>query len=85
MKWFSMVFFLKLLISVAFADVPATFSYQGILTDSLGEPVEDDMYAIQFRIYDDSTTTSPLWESNGFIPKQTTNGLFIHVMVSLKI
>jgi hypothetical protein len=68
--------------SLASADVPATFSYQGILTDSLGEPVEDDIYAIQFRIYEDSATTSPLWESNGFIPKQTTDGLFNHIMGS---
>ena len=68
--------------SSAFADAPSTFSYQGILTDSLGESVADDIYAIQFGIYKDSVTTEPLWASYGFIPKQTTDGLFNHILGS---
>lgn len=64
------------------ADVPGLFSYQGILKDSEGQPVEDDVYAIQFRIYDADTEGSVLWESTGFIPIQTNDGLFAHVLGS---
>jgi len=39
--------------SVAEADeVPNILNYQGHLTDSLGEPVPDDQYALTFTIYD---------------------------------
>ena len=64
------------------AEVPATFSYQGILKDFEGQPVEDGVYAIKFSIYDAETEGSVLWESEGFIPIQTTNGLFQHILGS---
>ena len=65
-------------VSFSVAGGLVSFSYEGMLTDSLGEPLEDSVYAIQFSIYEDSITTSPLWSSNGFIPRKTTDGRFYH-------
>jgi hypothetical protein len=63
-------------------QVPRQFSFQGILKDSLGNPVADDVYAIKFRIYDDSTAGNILWETSGFVPVQTSHGLFQHILGS---
>lgn len=68
--------------SISPAELPLTFSYQGTLIDSLGEPVPDDIYDIQFRIYEDSGATTLLWSSKGFIPKKTKNGRFYHTIGS---
>ncbi len=43
------------------AQVPRTLSYQGVLTDSLGNPKPDGTYNFTFRLYDASTGGSPLW------------------------
>jgi hypothetical protein len=58
--------------------VPHLISYQGRLTDSLGNPVPDDEYLATFRIWSDSTSTSPSereWISPD-CPVQVTDGLF---------
>ena len=70
------------LLPVSYAEVPPAFSYQCILKDSTGAPVEDDVYAIKFAIYDDSVAGSALWETAGFVPIQTRDGLFTHVLGS---
>lgn len=64
------------------AAVPHQFSFQGVLKDSLGNAVADDVYAIKFRIYDDSTAGNILWETSGFVPIQTSHGLFQHILGS---
>jgi len=64
------------------AEVPHLISYQGILKDSTGEVVEDNVHALKFSIYNDSTEGLLLWESEGFVPLQITNGLFQHVLGS---
>jgi len=43
--------------SSAIAAVPLLISYQGILTDSLGDPVADGAYMIKFIVWDDPTAT----------------------------
>jgi len=68
------------LLPVSYAEVPPAFSYQGILKDTAGAPVEDDVYAIKFAIYEDSVAGSLLWETSGFVPIQTRDGLFEHVL-----
>ena len=71
-----------ILFSISNAEVPHLISYQGILKDSTGEVVEDNVYALKFSIYNDSTEGLLLWESEGYVPLQITNGLFQHVLGS---
>ena len=64
------------------AEVPKQISYQGVLKDSAGAPVADGVYAIKFRIYNDSVGGSIFWETAGFVPVQTSKGLFQHILGS---
>ena len=45
------------------ADIPRLISYQGHLTDDLGDPLPDGSYNLSFGIYSDSTGGAPLWSS----------------------
>jgi len=65
---------LALVPSVAEGDDPKLINFQGLLRDGSGNPVVNGVYVIRFRIYDDSTAGSNLWEE--FDDVQTTNGLF---------
>jgi hypothetical protein len=59
---------------VAIAQVPSTISYQGILTDSEGQLVEDGSYNMHFRLYSGSGTQTVIWEESRSVTVQ--NGLF---------
>lgn len=48
-------------IASARADVPQTFSYQGVLTNDAGVVVPDGAYDLEFRLYDVPTDGAPLW------------------------
>jgi hypothetical protein len=62
-------------IEVSPSDVPTGINYQGILTDSRGDPVEDREYSIRFRLYNDPGPEAVMfWESTQNI--QTYGGLF---------
>jgi len=50
--------------SVAYADVPSTMSYQGVLTDAGGNLVSDGNYNLTFRIYDVSVGGVALYTEN---------------------
>jgi hypothetical protein len=65
------VFFLA---PAVLADVPKLINFQGILRDGSGNPVTDGFYTVRFRIHDDSTAGTSLWEET--VPVQTTGGLF---------
>ncbi|HEX2897187.1 MAG TPA: hypothetical protein VHP63_03965, partial [candidate division Zixibacteria bacterium] len=58
------------------AAVPQLITYQGLLADSAGNPA-NGLYLIQFRIYDDPTAGSILWD-NGFRTILVTDGLFAY-------
>jgi len=60
----------------AFSEVPSLINLQGVLTDTSGNPVQDNVYAVKLRIYNDSVSGSMLWETNGYVPVQTLNGIF---------
>ena len=49
------------LCSVSSADVPHKINYQGKLTNSDGELI-DDVVSIVFSIYEDATKSDPLWQ-----------------------
>ena len=55
------VLVLLFIVSIAFAQVPRKISFQGVLTDTVGNPRPDGAYSVTFRIYDASTGNSPLW------------------------
>jgi hypothetical protein len=66
--------------------VPHLINYQGRLTDTNGDPVTDGEYLITFRIWSDSTSTSPPdreWTSPS-CPVQVTDGLFSWLLGSLE-
>jgi hypothetical protein len=46
---------------VAWAQVPSTLSYQGVLHDGTGGVVPDSTYNITFKLYDVSTGGTALW------------------------
>jgi len=52
---------LVFLVSIAFAQVPRKISFQGVLTDTVGNPRPDGTYSLTFRIYDASSGNPPLW------------------------
>jgi hypothetical protein len=53
-----------LVCGVASAEIPQVLGYQGRITDNSGVPVADGTYAMRFRIYDDETAGTLLWDSN---------------------
>ncbi len=46
----------------AFAQIPQTMSYQGLLTDAAGIPVADGPVDLTFKLYDAATDGTLLWE-----------------------
>ena len=60
---------------MAFAAVPQQITYQGYLTDDVGDPVADGTYSIQFAIYSAPVDGKEFWNS-GFQNVEVTNGLF---------
>ncbi len=43
------------------AQIPRTLSYQGVLTDSSGNPKPDNTYSLTFRLYEDALSGIVLW------------------------
>ncbi|MBI5019932.1 MAG: hypothetical protein HZB59_00695 [Ignavibacteriales bacterium] len=46
---------------LSFSQIPRTLSYQGVLTDSLGNPKPDGSYSLTFRLYEAESSGSVLW------------------------
>ena len=81
--WIVCITFMLLLLSVSiYAEVPRLISYQGRLTDADGNAVPDNVFSIQFRIYNAATGGDVLWSSDGFRPIAVSNGLFSHMIGS---
>ena len=54
-----------LLVGARADAVPLSFNYQGLLTDSQGQPVADGEHSLIFKIYDVSSgPDAPLWTSD---------------------
>jgi hypothetical protein len=54
--------------------IPQMLSYQGKLTDTLGSPVEDTTYSVEFRLYTVPTGGAPFWSETQSVV--TRGGLF---------
>ncbi len=59
-------------------DVPHLINYQGRLTDAGGTPLPDGPKSIRFIIWEDPTSTNPIYEvwNSGPLTVNTVNGLF---------
>jgi hypothetical protein len=62
------------LFAFSFAQIPQTMSYQGMLTNSEGQIVNDDTYSMTFKIYDQVTDGNLLWEEGQNV--DILNGIF---------
>ncbi|MCP4570643.1 MAG: hypothetical protein GY841_23920 [FCB group bacterium] len=56
----AITFFVLFCLTISWADVPQMISYQGHLTDDIGQPV-NAILDITFRIYDDATAGNLKW------------------------
>src|SRR5690554_6413115 len=65
---------LLFVISNSIGSIPKTLSYQGVVTDSNGNPKNDGKYDFVFSIFNDSVSGKSLWSENKTI--QTKQGLF---------
>jgi hypothetical protein len=57
------------------ATTTSDFTYQGRLTNALGQPVPNGTYAMTFRLYDLATAATPL--ATAVANPTVTNGLFV--------
>lgn len=55
-------------------DIPHLLNYQGVLTDSAGDPVPNDTYQMTFGIYDSATGGNLPWSETQNV--QVSEGLF---------
>jgi hypothetical protein len=81
MKYYRSIFIgllLMIMCAISWAQIPITLSYQGILTDSLGNPKSDGTYSITFRLYDAESSGSVLWTEAKTL--EVKRGLFTTVL-----
>jgi hypothetical protein len=78
------LYILGLCINVkADSDEHPTISYQGILENETGGPVEDRAYVFTFRIYENENDDTPLWIENQVL--QLRDGIFNAELGSVEI
>lgn len=77
-RYFTFLFPLLILLTqlMLTGQVPRTISYQGYLTDETGTPVPNGNYWLIFKIYDDETGGTPLWEETLASHIPVTDGVF---------
>ena len=65
---------LTILPVAGWGGLPKTMSYQGILADDSGVPIDDGDYTLTFRIHDEPSAGSILWEESQTVA--VVNGIF---------
>ena len=78
---FIIVFIVFLAAQINWAQVPRTLNYQGVLTDGSSVIVPDGNYNVTFRIYQDQTGGSAIWEEAQLI--SVSSGIFNVVLGSV--
>src|SRR4030067_1170121 len=63
-----------ILSAISWGAVPSLINFQGILTDTLGNPVADGNYSVTFRIYDAASGGNILWQEDQVV--STIKGIF---------
>ena len=74
MKSIYCIFCILLLSNVIFSQIPGTISYQGILTDTTGNPKPDGNYSFTFSLYESSTGGNTIWSESKTL--SVSKGLF---------
>ncbi|MBI5020826.1 MAG: hypothetical protein HZB59_05265 [Ignavibacteriales bacterium] len=69
-----LLIFLVLLPAIVYSQIPRTISYQGVLTDDLGNPKPNGRYLFTFKLYDVSSGGVALWTQAESL--QVERGLF---------
>ncbi|MFI5252041.1 MAG: hypothetical protein ACHQQQ_06365 [Bacteroidota bacterium] len=75
----ALAFVLAVIPIISQAQIPRTLSYQGVLTDSSGNPKPDGAYSFTFCIYDSPGGGTNLW-CGTITSLQVTGGLFSTVL-----
>jgi hypothetical protein len=76
---FSTIAALMLVFAVqGFTQIPRTMSYQGVLTDTLGNPKPDGSWKFTFRLYISATGGPPIWVDQKAL--QVKRGLFTTIL-----
>ncbi len=83
MKRISPLLFLGMMIFLlpVRAQVPRTFSFQGVLTDDQGQPLADGTYTLHFRLAAEDAPGTTLWEEQ-HADVSVSDGLFSVVLGS---
>ncbi|MEW6042209.1 MAG: hypothetical protein AB1633_11880, partial [Elusimicrobiota bacterium] len=55
------VLMISLFLCIAQAQIPKRISYQGVLTDTAGNPKADGQYSFMFSLYDSVSSPTPIW------------------------
>jgi len=74
LRFFVLLFVVANLCSTSRGQIPRTLSYQGVLTDSLGNPKPDGTYSFTFRLYESVSGGSPIWTEQKIL--SVSRGLF---------
>ncbi len=74
MTRFLVILLASLAIQFAEAQIPRTISYQGVLTDSLGNPKPDGTYTFTFSLYSVPSGGASIWSEQKTLPVE--RGLF---------
>jgi len=67
-----------MLTAILFSEVPHLMNYQGILTDDIGQPVQNGEYEITFKVYNQESGGNPVWSETQNV---LTNGGIFHVLL----
>lgn len=78
MAKYVLFFVVAAMVYPADAQIQRTLSYQGVLTDSLGNPKPDGTYSFTFRLYDVASGGTPLWSEQKTLTVQ--RGLFSTIL-----
>jgi hypothetical protein len=82
MRFPAIVAVIMMIVVTASAQIPSQMSYQGYLTDSIGNPITNTIFPMLFRICDDSTGTNTLWQTDGIVLIDVNEGYFTHLLGS---
>ena len=69
-----LVFVLLVSARASWADVPSSFTYQGVVQDASGNPLSDGTHSFRFRLFPLANAFNPIWEET--LSLNTVNGLF---------
>ena len=70
----TLVFVLACLVTTAYAQVPRTITFQGLLSDNMNIPLPNSTYTVTFSLYDVTTGSTALWTETQSV--NTNDGVF---------